>query len=92
MRQEVITGAERRRRWSDSEKRSIMGKVGVRGATVAEVARRHDLTRQQIYQWCAEFRQRGENLSPDVDFLPVEISELCPKVGDGLIRRLSFRA
>ena len=74
MRQEVMTGAERRRRWSDSEKRSIMGEVGVRGATVAEVARRHDLTRQQIYQWRAEFRQRGENLSPDVDFLPVEIS------------------
>jgi len=52
----------------------MLGEVGVRGATVAEVARRHDLTRQQIYQWRAEFRQRGKNLSPDVDFLPVEIS------------------
>ena len=74
MRQEVMTGAERRRRWSDSEKRSIMGEVGVRGATVAEVARRHDLTRQHIYQWRAEFRQRGESLTQEVDFLPVEIS------------------
>lgn len=63
-----MTGAERRRRWSDSEKRSIMGEVGVRGATVAEVARRH------IYQWRAEFRLRGESLTQEVTFLPVEIS------------------
>lgn len=74
MRQEVMTGAERRRRWSDAEKRSILGEVGVRGATVAEVARRHDLTRQHIYQWRAELRNRGESLTQDMGFLPVEIS------------------
>ena len=74
MRQEILTGAERRRRWSDTEKRSILGEVGMRGATVAEVARRHDLTRQHIYQWRAELRKRGDSLSSDMDFLPVEIS------------------
>jgi transposase len=74
MRQEVMTGVERRRRWSDAEKRSILGKVGVRGATVAEVARRHDLTRQHFSRWHTEFRQRKECLSQDVGFLPVEIS------------------
>ncbi len=74
MRQEVLTGAERRRRWSESEKRSILGEVGVRGATVAEVGRRHDLTRQHIYQWRAELRKRGEGLSEDEGFLPVDIS------------------
>ena len=74
MRQEVMTGVERRRRWSDIEKRSILGEVGVRGATVAEVARRHDLTRQHIYQWRAELRKRGEGVSDEAGFLPVEIS------------------
>ena len=74
MRQEVMTGAERRRRWSDAEKRSIMGEVGQRGATVAEVARRHDLTRQHIYQWRAELRKRGESMTREMGFLPVEIS------------------
>ena len=69
-----MTGAERRRRWSDSEKRSILGEVGVRGATVAEVARRHDLTRQHIYQWRAELRKRSDSLSDGAGFLPVEIS------------------
>lgn len=74
MRQEVLTGAERRRRWTDTEKRSILGEVGLRGATVAEVARRHDLTRRHLYQWRAELRKRGESLSSDLGFLPVEIS------------------
>jgi transposase len=74
MRQEVLTGAERRRRWSDVEKRSILGEVGLRGATVAEVARRHDLTRQHLYQWRAELRKRGEGPSDDAGFLPVEVS------------------
>ena len=74
MRQEVMTGVERRRRWSDIEKRSILGEVGVRGATVAEVARRHDLTRPHIYQWRAELRKRGEGVSDEAGFLPVEIS------------------
>ena len=64
---------ERRRRWSDVEKRSILGEVGLRGATVAEVARRHDLTRQHLYQWRAELRKRGDCLSDDAGFLPVEI-------------------
>ena len=74
MRQEILTGVERRRRWSDAEKRSILAEVGVNGARVADVARRHDLTRQHIYQWRAEFRRRGESLSDETGFLPVEMT------------------
>jgi len=74
MRQEVLTGIERRRRWSDAEKRSILAEVGVNGARVADVARRHDLTRQHIYQWRGEFRRRGESLTEETGFLPVEIT------------------
>lgn len=40
MRPEVL-GIERRRRWSDGQKVSILGEVGVSGATVSDVARRH---------------------------------------------------
>lgn len=75
MRQEILTGVERRRRWSDAEKRSILAEVGVDGARVADVARRHDLTRQHIYQWRAEFRRRGESLTEETAFLPVEMTE-----------------
>jgi transposase-like protein len=35
MRYEVMTGVERRRRWSDEEKLSILGEVGVDGETDA---------------------------------------------------------
>ena len=48
MRHEVIVGMERRRRWSDDQKLSVLAEVGVGGATVAEVALRHELTRQHI--------------------------------------------
>ena len=43
------------------------------GATVADVARRHDVTRQHIYQWRAGLRRK--NVLSDnaaVAFLPVE--------------------
>src|SRR3989338_8224942 len=46
-----ILGLERRRRWGDEEKLEIVLSVGVGGATVTQVAQRHDVTRQQIYAW-----------------------------------------
>lgn len=74
MRDEVLLGVERRRRWADEDKLAILAEVGINGWTVADVARRHDLTRQHIYQWRAEMRRKG--LWPETDapsFLPVEI-------------------
>jgi transposase len=59
MRHEVIIGVERRRRWSEDQKLAIVMEVGVDGTTVAEVARRHDVTRQHIYQWRRELRRKG---------------------------------
>lgn len=78
MRQEVILGAERRRRWSDEAKLEILGEVGVDGWTVSDVARHHDLTRQHIYQWRRELRRKG--LWPDpggATFLPVEMAAVA---------------
>lgn len=69
-----MTGIERCRRWSDAEKRSALAGVGVNGARVADVAWRHDLTRQHIYQWRGAFRRRGESLAEETGFLPVEIA------------------
>ncbi|HKP78242.1 MAG TPA: transposase [Phenylobacterium sp.] len=75
MRDGVVLGVERRRRWADEAKLAILAEVGVNGWTVADVARRHDLTRQHIYQWRREMRRKG--LWPETDapsFLPVEIA------------------
>lgn len=76
-----ILGVERRRRWSDEGKLEIVLSVGVDGATVTQVAHRHDVTRQQIYAWRHELKGKGL-LSPlprvpEVTFLPVELNGLA---------------
>lgn len=85
MRGEIL-GVERRRRWSDQEKLAILQSVGIGGASVSQVARRHDLRRQQIYAWRSELKQKGL-LPRDAGpvFLPVEFpqvalgeAEACP--------------
>ena len=54
-----VLGIERRRRWTDAAKLGILGEVNTNGWTVADVARRHDLTRQHLYQWRRELRVKG---------------------------------
>src|SRR5260370_146514 len=51
---EVITGPERRRRWSDEQKRAIVTASFAPGAVVSEVARRADVSSGQIYRWRQE--------------------------------------
>jgi len=70
MRGEIL-GFERRRRWSDEEKFGIVMSVGTDGATVTQVAQRHEITRQQIYAWRHDLKNKGL-WSPDVGalFLP----------------------
>lgn len=53
-----ILGMERRRRWSDGEKLAILAAVGVNGATVTEVARRHEITRSQVYGWRRDLKRK----------------------------------
>lgn len=71
MRGEVL-GVERRR-WSDEEKLDIVLSVDRNGETVAQVARQHDLTRQQIYTWRYELTKKGLlSGAQRTRFLPVE--------------------
>jgi transposase len=53
---EVITGPERRRRWTDEQKRVIVAESLAPGAVVSEVARRADVRASQIYRWRQELR------------------------------------
>lgn len=48
---------------------------GVGGATVTEVALRHDVSRQQIYMWRSELKRNGLlPPSPESLFLPVDMT------------------
>src|ERR1700687_2347577 len=53
---EVITGPERRRRWSEDQKRAIVAESFAPGAVVSDVARRADISAGQIYRWRQELR------------------------------------
>jgi transposase len=48
---EVITGVERRRRWSEQDKARIVAESLKPGVIVADVARRYGLHRNQLYGW-----------------------------------------
>ena len=52
---EVITGVERRRRWSEQDKARIVAESLKPGVIVAEVARRHGIHRNQLYGWRSTF-------------------------------------
>lgn len=80
--QEILEGPERRRRWSVDEKLSILGEVGREGHSVSDVARRHGITRQHIYQWRAALRRGQLVESGGVGFLAVEVSE---EASDGVV-------
>jgi transposase len=88
MRQEVPWGLERRRRWSDAEKRRIILEAGAEGSIVSDVARRHDITRRHIYQWRREPREKGQPSNRQSSFIPVELTgneearDLAGPVGD----------
>jgi transposase len=70
-----VLGVERRRRWPDAVKLAILAEVNTGGWSLADVARRHDVTRQHIYQWRRELKTRGLLPGSDVPtFLPVELA------------------
>ena len=54
---EVMSGPDRRRRWSDEEKRAILAEAFAPGATVREVSRRVDVVPGQIYRWRRDLAQ-----------------------------------
>src|SRR5664279_4976374 len=53
----LITGGERRRRWSDEERARILAAIDEPGAVVAEVARRADVCTSLVYKWRREARR-----------------------------------
>src|SRR5579863_662563 len=61
---EVITGIERRRRWSGDEKRAIVAQSFAPGAVVSKVARRADVSPGQIYRWRQEMRAAVAGFAP----------------------------
>ncbi len=66
---EVITGIERRRRWSEDQKRAIVAAAFAPGAVVSEIARRAEICPGQIYRW-----RRDLAVGPGGGFAAVVVS------------------
>jgi transposase len=60
---EIITGPERRRSWSEEQKRAIVAAAFTPGAIVADVARRAAVCAGQIYRWRQELGHAGGGFS-----------------------------
>jgi len=73
----VLVGRERRRRWTISEKRRIVEESIAPGASVSEVARRHEVHPNQLHGWRKEARLGGLSMAsgPQACFVPVEIAD-----------------
>jgi transposase len=67
---EVITGIERRRKWSAQEKVAIVAESLAEGAVVSEVARRHGLSPQQLFGWRSRLRDAAKGSAPSSDATP----------------------
>ncbi|MGH6778293.1 MAG: IS66-like element accessory protein TnpA [Bradyrhizobium sp.] len=70
---EIITGKERRRRWSAEEKLRIVTESHEPGACVTAVAARHDVYPSLVFAWRRQFREGQLQLPALPGFVPVRL-------------------
>ncbi|MGY5795673.1 IS66-like element accessory protein TnpA len=68
-RMEIISGVERRRRWSKEAKLAILAEADQPGVRIGDVARRHDIYPAQIRLW----RKTLSHFDVSAPFLPVHL-------------------
>ena len=73
---EIITGRERRRRWSAAEKLSLVAETHEAGATIRGVAARHSVCESLLFTWRRQMREGVLRPEPEVPaFVPVQMIE-----------------
>jgi len=72
----VLSGCERRRRWTASEKLRIVEGSLSAGLSVAEFARRHDVHPNMVHSWRRQARMGELSVAPDgaARFVPVAVA------------------
>ena len=87
---DILSGPERRRRWTAAEKVAIVNETYEPGVTVSLVARRHGLAPNQLFHWRKLAAQgaltaagRGEEVVPASDYraLQNQVRELQRLLG-----------
>lgn len=75
---EIITGRERRRRWSIADKLRIVAEAEEPGACFAHVADRNEVSRGLLWNWRAHVRRGTLRIERPASFLPVHLSDAPP--------------
>jgi len=72
---ELITGRERRRRWSAADKLRIVAETHEPGALIRAVAARHGVCESLVFTWRRQVRD-GVLVAPEMPaFMPVQMLE-----------------
>jgi transposase len=79
----AVVRVERRRRWSDEEKLTILKETTQPGAIMALVARRHGIGTGQLYTWRRQLLQGAM-----AGFVPVELAASEPPARSGAAGRI----
>ena len=87
---EVITGVERRRRWSWDQKRAIVEESLSSRASAAAIARRHGIGTGQLYTWRRQILKRQLTETPR--FARVEVAVEAPRLTGPIVSPVAGRA
>jgi transposase len=71
---EVITGVERRRRWSVAEKLRLVEEASRLGGSVSAVAQRHGVCRSLLFTWRRQYREGALGVGEAPRFVPVAVT------------------
>ena len=78
---EVISGAGRRRSFSDEFKVRVVEETLTPDAVVSQIARRHGLTPQQVFTWRRQAREASQHSADDAAmFVPALVETSAPAV------------
>jgi transposase len=73
---EILSAADRRRRWSIDQKLRIVAESSEPGASVRAVAARHDVYPSLLHSWRRQVRRGQLVEQPPLQLLPVRLTEL----------------
>ena len=90
---EVFTGAGRRRTWSDEDKARVVAEIEASGDSVSGVARRHELSPQQLFGWRRQVREAQAAVPRDDEpqFVPAVIDAAPSDTAERLQRKTPRR-
>ena len=86
----ILSGPERRRRWSEGERRAIVAAAFAPGAVVREVARQADVCPSLIYRWRRQEDAAAPGFAPVVVTAAEPVAAAVPVAADVAVMEVEF--